>query len=215
MMILTSYTLSTLLALASFTFVASVTPGPNNLMLLHSGARFGFYRTIPHMLGISVGFMVMVFFCCIGVAAVIFGYSATSWILKAIGCIYMLWLSYKLYKNGAIPMDGHLPENKMTRQMDHAAQPMTLMQAALFQYVNPKAWLMALTLPVAYLPAGGSLWVNTLIACLLCVSINLISVSVWARGGELLQAILHRPNWARVANWSIVLMTVYCALSVW
>ena len=153
----------------------------------------------------------MILLCCIGVATMVLGYPATDWVLKIVGSLYMLWLAIKLWKNGAVPADGNLPD----AQNKNAAQPMTLMQAALFQYVNPKAWMMALTLPAVYLPKSGSLWVNTLIACVLCAVINLVSVSVWARGGELLQRVLHKPHYAQIANVMTVLMTVYCALSVW
>ncbi|MBS1175072.1 MAG: eamB 2 [Burkholderiaceae bacterium] len=215
MNVFSAYTLTSLFAMATFAFVTSVTPGPNNLMLLHSGARFGFKRTIPHMVGIASGFCVMILLCCIGVAAVVLGYPATNWVLKIIGSLYMLWLAVKLWKNGAVPKninpDGNLPD----AQNKNTAQPMTLMQAALFQYVNPKAWMMALTLPAVYLPQTGLLWANTLIACALCAVINLLSVSVWARGGEMLQSVLHKPHYAQIANVTIVLMTVYCALSVW
>ena len=215
MNLLSTYTFTSLFAMATFAFVTSVTPGPNNIMLLHSGARFGFNRTIPHMVGIASGFAVMIFLCCIGVAAVVLGYPATDLALKIIGSIYMLWLTWKLWKNGAVPKNIN-PEGNLTDvQGKNAATPMTLMQAALFQYVNPKAWMMALTLPAVYLPKTGSLWVNTLIACALCAVINLVSVSVWARGGEMLQDFLHKPHYAQIANSAIVLMTLYCALSVW
>ena len=215
MNVFSAYTLTSLFAMATFAFVTSVTPGPNNLMLLHSGARFGFKRTIPHMVGIASGFCVMILLCCIGVAAVVLGYPATNWMLKIIGSLYMLWLAIKLWKNGVVPKnispDGNLPD----AQNKNSAQPMTLMQAALFQYVNPKAWMMALTLPAVYLPQTGSLWANTLIACALCAVINLVSVSVWARGGEMLQSVLHKPHYAHIANIAIVLMTLYCSVSVW
>ena len=205
-----NYTFAGLLAMATFAFVTSVTPGPNNIMLLHSGARFGFNRTIPHMVGIASGFAVMIFLCCIGVAAVVLGFPATDWVLKIVGSLYMLWLAWKLWKNGAVPADIQTDTSATDK-----ATPMTLMQAALFQYVNPKAWMMALTLPAVYLPKTGSLWVNTLIACALCAVINIASVSVWARGGQMLQKFLHKPQWMHIANVTIVLMTVYCAVSVW
>lgn len=89
MNVFSAYTLTSLFAMATFAFVTSVTPGPNNLMLLHSGARFGFKRTIPHMVGIASGFCVMILLCCIGVAVVL-GYPATNWMLKIIGSLYML-----------------------------------------------------------------------------------------------------------------------------
>ena len=210
-MMLFNYTFAALLALTTFAFVTSITPGPNNIMLLHSGARFGFRPTVPHMLGISIGFSVMIFLCCIGIAAVVLRYPATDWLLKIIGSLYMLWLSYKLWRNGAMPVAIDTPS---AAEQNHA-QPFSFMQAALFQYVNPKAWMMALTVPAAYLPKTGSLWLNSAFATLLCMAINLPSIAVWARGGELLQSVLHKPRLAQFANAVIVLMTIYCAFSVW
>lgn len=212
------FTLAGLSAMATFAFVTSVTPGPNNIMLLHSGARFGFNRTVPHMVGISLGFGVMIFLCCIGVAQLVLRYPATDWLLKIVGTAYMLWLAYKLWHNGAVPadaVDSTLNNAPANADNPRAARPMTLMQAALFQYVNPKAWLMALSIPAVYLPKSGSLWGNTLVACALCMVINLASISVWAHGGQMLQTLLHRPRLMRVANGLIVAMTVYCALAVW
>ena len=207
-----NYTFTSLMALSMFIFVSSITPGPNNLMLLHSGARFGFRATIPHMLGISIGFAVMVFLCAIGVAAVVFRYPAADVILKTVGCAYMLWLSYKLWLNGIVPpADIDTPSTTETQR----ARPLTFMQAALFQYVNPKAWMMALSITASYLPTTGSIWSNSLVACTLCIVINLFCIAIWARGGELLHTVFHRPRLMRAINALIVAMTVYCAISIW
>ena len=207
-----NYTFAALLALTTFAFVTSITPGPNNIMLLHSGARFGFRLTVPHMLGVSIGFTLMIFLCCIGIAAVILRYPLSNWALKIIGCAYMLWLSYKLWRNGSMP---NPTINTPSADERFRAQPLTFTQAALFQYVNPKAWMVALTIPAAYLPKSGSLWLNSVLIAALCLLINLPSISVWTRGGQMLQALLHRPKLAYWINHLIVLMTIYCAISVW
>jgi threonine/homoserine/homoserine lactone efflux protein len=89
------YTPAALLVLASFAFVSSITPGPNNLMLLHSGARFGFEKSMPHLLGVSIGFGLMLFLCCIGVAAVILKVPYAQLILKTLGCSYMCGCGYR------------------------------------------------------------------------------------------------------------------------
>ena len=89
---LSTFTYTTLWALLTFIFISSITPGPNNIMLLHSGARFGFRLTVPHMLGVSIGFILMIFLCCIGIATVVLRYPATNWALKIIGCAYALAL---------------------------------------------------------------------------------------------------------------------------
>ena len=209
---LSTFTYATLWALLTFMFISSITPGPNNIMLLHSGARFGFRPTVPHMLGISIGFSVMIFLCCIGIAAVVLRYPATDWLLKIIGSLYMLWLSYKLWRNGSMPNPAI---NTPSADERLRAQPLTFTQAALFQYVNPKAWMVALTIPAAYLPKSGSLWLNSVLIAALCLLINLPSISVWTRGGQMLQALLHRPKLAYWINHLIVLMTIYCAVSVW
>ncbi len=205
------FTWASLSAIALFAFVSSITPGPNNIMLLHSGARFGFARSVAHMWGINLGFGVMLMLCCLGVAAVVLQVPQTQWALKVLGCGYMLWLAHKLWRNGALPANGTLPDaaNK------NAAQPMTLMQAALFQYVNPKAWMMALSVPATLLPRSGDLLMHSSIATAIFMVVNLLCISVWVQGGVALQKLMHSPRLAQLVNVSIVAMTVYCAASVW
>ena len=210
-MVLADFNLNTTLAMSMFAFVTAITPGPNNIMLLHSGARSGFERSMPHMLGISGGFAVMIFLCCMGVASVVLSHPMADGLLKVVGSVYMLWLAFKLWQNGAVP-----DENALAIQNDaNHAKPLTFMQAALFQYVNPKAWLVALSIPAVYLPKTGALWLNALVAVVLCMLIIFASLSVWTRGGQMLHGLMRTPNLSSIANGVIVLMTAYCALSVW
>lgn len=204
------YTPAALLALASFAFVSSITPGPNNLMLLHSGAQFGFEKSTPHLLGVSFGFGFMLFLCCIGVAAVILEVPYAQMALKILGCTYMLWLSYKLWRGGALP-----DEKTLNDHSHNQAKPMTFIQASLFQYVNPKAWMMGLSVPSAYLPTTGSVVTNSLLGVALFTIINLVCCGAWVQGGAGIRRLMHNPNLAKVVNISIVLMTLYCAASVW
>ena len=205
------FTAASLSALLMFSFVSSITPGPNNLMLLYSGARFGFNHSLPHLLGVSLGFGFMLILCCLGVAAVFWQIPHAQDALKIVGCAYMLWLAYKLWKNGTLPANGELPDAKNKG----AAKPFTLMQAALFQYVNPKAWMMGLTVPAAYLPNNGHIVVNTLIASAFFTVVNLFCCGTWVQGGVTLQKLMHKPKLAQWINWIIVAMTVYCAAAVW
>lgn len=205
------FTAASLSALLMFSLVSSITPGPNNLMLLYSGARFGFNHSLPHLLGVSLGFGFMLILCCLGVAAVFWQIPHAQDALKIAGCAYMLWLAYKLWKNGALPANGELPDAKNKG----AAKPFTFMQAALFQYVNPKAWMMGLAVPASFLPTSGSIWGNTLVAALVFGVINLLSMTAWVQGGVTLQTLMHKPNLAKAINILIVLMTLYCAASVW
>ena len=158
------------LALVGFAFASSITPGPNNLMLMASGANFGFARTVPHMLGIGLGFTLMVFLVGIGLAQVFDNVPVLHTVLKVVSVFYMFWLAWKI-ANSAPP-----------RKSEAEGTPITFLQAAAFQWVNPKAWAMALTAVTVYSPsrdAEGALWV-----ALIFGATNLPSVSSWTVLGQ-------------------------------
>jgi threonine/homoserine/homoserine lactone efflux protein len=187
-----------LLALLGFAFVTSVTPGPNNMMLLASGVNFGFRRTVPHMLGISVGHSVMVFLVGLGLAGVFKAWPPSLTALKLASVGYMLWLAWKIAHAGA-PGEGRA-----------AAHPMSFMQAAAFQWVNPKAWAMALGAVSAYV-AEPSVWAYAAVALVFSM-VNLPSVSIWAGAGQGLRKWLAAPRRLRVFNWTMAGLLV---LSLW
>jgi threonine/homoserine/homoserine lactone efflux protein len=176
-------------ALALFAFVSSATPGPNNLMLMASGANYGFWRTIPHMLGISVGFMVLMLMAGMGLAQVFEIYPVSYTVLKVGAVIYMLYLAWKIAT--AAPVE----------KRDAAGRPMTFLQAAAFQWVNPKAWAMALTAITVHV-AGQGLWM-LLVAALCFATVNLPSVTIWTLLGQQMTRILTNPARLRAFNWSM------------
>lgn len=159
-----------LLALIAFALVTSITPGPNNLMLMASGANFGFRRTIPHMLGVSIGFTVMIVLVGIGLVGVFDAYPASYRILLVASVSYLLYLAWKI-ATAATPETPEL-----------AGTPLTFLQAALFQWVNPKAWAMALTATSVYAPTQnfGSI---ALVAGVFGL-VSLPSVSSWTALGQ-------------------------------
>ena len=164
-----------LAALALFAFVSSITPGPNNLMLMASGANFGFRRTIPHMTGVGLGFVFMILVLGMGLARTFAAYPTVHEVLKTVAVIYLLWLAWKIAN--AAPVDDA-----------GAGRPLTFLQAAAFQWVNPKAWAMALTAVSAYSPdqsAGGVVTV-----ALVFGAINLPSVGSWTLVGQQMARIL-------------------------
>ena len=132
--------LSLLGPLALFALVSSITPGPNNVMLATSGLNFGFRRTIPHLLGVSIGFTLMVFLVGVGLGSVFQQVPALYTVLKYAGAAYLLYLAWKIANAGEMK-DG------VSR-----ARPMTFLQAAAFQWVNPKAWVMAVGIIATYTP---------------------------------------------------------------
>ncbi|MFP3921924.1 MAG: LysE family translocator [Dichotomicrobium sp.] len=164
-------------ALIAFAFVSSITPGPNNLMLMASGANYGLRRTVPHALGVAIGFAVMVVLVGAGVTRVFDAYPATYTVLKAVSVTYLLYLTWKIVTADA-------PRGKD----GGAGRPLTFLQAALFQWVNPKAWAMALTAVSVYLPAPGLKGV--VLAAIVFAMVNLPSVSFWAVLGKQAQRVL-------------------------
>ena len=163
-----------------FSFVSSITPGPNNLMLMASGANFGFRRTVPHMLGVALGFVFMVFLMGAGLAGIFATYPVTHTVMKFVSVIYMLWLAWKIAN--AAPVS----------QSDAKGTPMTFLQAAAFQWVNPKAWAMAVTAISAYTPSQtlGAVAVVGLIFG----AINLPSVGSWTVVGQQMARVLTNPR---------------------
>lgn len=178
-----------LLALIAFAFVSSITPGPNNLMLMASGANFGFRRTVPHMLGIGLGFTFMVVLVGAGLIQVFNRFPISYTLLKIVSVLYLLYLAWKIAH--AAPAKGR----------EAAGTPMTFLQAAAFQWVNPKAWAMALTAITAYAP-GHTLTV-ILIVAFVFGAINLPSVSVWTVLGQQMARILTNPRRLLVFNWTM------------
>ena len=198
--------LDTLLALVAFAFVTSVTPGPNNLMLLASGVNFGFRRTVPHMLGIGVGFTLMVALVGLGLAPAFEAQPALHTALRAVGAAYMLWLAWRLAHAG--PVGNGAP----TR-----GRPMRFLGAAAFQWVNPKAWVMALTAVAVYAGADGGA-AGVLPVALVFGAVNLPSVAVWAAFGAALRQALSRPATLRRFNVAMALLLVaslWALLTAW
>jgi threonine/homoserine/homoserine lactone efflux protein len=191
-------TLDLLIALVGFALVTSITPGPNNMMLLASGVNFGLRRTVPHMLGISVGHSVMVFLLGLGVAGAIRAAPWAGLVLKALSVGYMLWLAWKI-AHAAAPGEGKA-----------AGRPFTFLQAAAFQWVNPKAWAMALGAVAAYAPTGSVGAVVVVALVFACV--NLPSVTLWAAAGQGIRRWLMVPGRLQAFNWAMAGLLV---LSLW
>lgn len=178
-----------------FAFVSSVTPGPNNLMLASSGLNYGFRRSIPHMLGISCGFMLMLVLVGLGFGAMFRAWPILHNALELVCAIYLLYLAYHIAT--AVPA-----ESAPTR-----GKPFSFLQAAAFQWVNPKAWAMALAVVAVYLPPGG-LFSELIVAALICGFVNLPSVSVWTLFGVALRRLLHRPAAIRTFNIGMAMLLI-------
>jgi len=189
-----------LLPLMTFAFVTCVTPGPNNTLLLVSGANFGFRRTVPHMLGISLGMAAMIFGMGLGLAAMIQRYDWVYTVLKLAAAVYVAWLAWKI-AHAAAPSQG------TTR-----AQPIGLWQAAAFQWVNPKAVAMAISAASIYGAGGGAGQLALVALCFVCV--GLPSISLWVIAGEALRQWLQSPARLRAFNWTMAALLIAAMVPV-
>ena len=186
-------------ALAAFAFVSSITPGPNNLMLMASGANYGLRRTLPHMLGVALGFAFMVILVGVGLIQIFDAFPVTYTVLKVASVGYLLYLAWKIATAAA-------PEAK-----EPTGTPFTFLQAAAFQWVNPKAWTMALTAISVYAVPEAGVW-GILLVGLVFGAVNLPSVSVWTWMGQQLRRVLDDPRKLRVFN---IAMAVLLIGSLW
>ncbi|MEP2718937.1 LysE family translocator [Pseudophaeobacter sp.] len=182
------------LALALFAFVSSITPGPNNLMLMASGANFGFRRTIPHMLGVGLGFVFMVILVGAGLVQIFDAFPVSYTALKVASVIYLLYLAWKIAHAGPVETSGN------------RGAPMTFLQAAAFQWANPKAWAMALNAISAYTP-DQTLWAIFIVAAVFG-AINLPSVGSWTILGQQMARFLTNPRRLTQFNWLMAVLLV-------
>ena len=183
-----------LFALAVFAFVGIATPGPNNLMLLASGANFGLRRTLPHMAGITLGLASMLLIVGLGLGTLFRTAPVAFTVLKAASVVYFFWLAWKIAHAAA-------PGSVATD-----AQPLSVRQAALFQWVNPKAWAMALGVITAYAPDRTlrTILVVMLVFLVLGPPLNVI----WTLLGHGLRQILTNPARLTAFNWTMAALLV-------
>lgn len=184
-----------LAALSAFALATSITSGPNNMMLMASGANFGLRRTAPHALGVGIGFTLMIVLVGVGLMELFDLFPVLNSVLKVVSVVYMLWLAWKIANAGA-PSDGEGP----------GGRPMSFVQAMLFQWVNPKAWSMALTAIALYAPDRNLAAV--LLVALVFGIINLPSTSLWAVMGVSLRGWLSSPARLRAFNWTMAALLV-------
>ena len=186
------------LPLLTYVATMSVTPGPNNLMLAASGVNFGFRRTVPHMLGVSIGHGFQVCIVAGLLAWMLAWLEALRPVLVGAGCGYLFWLAWRQARAGE-PGQGQ------------RVQPLGFIGAALFQWVNPKAWMMGVNTAILFLPSGSGWWTAASLA-LVCIAVNLPCVAVWAVAGDRLRHRLHDPLALRAFNLSMAALLAGTAL---
>jgi threonine/homoserine/homoserine lactone efflux protein len=188
-----------IIPLTLFAFVGSFTPGPNNLMVTASGTAFGFGRTLPHMLGVTIGFGAMIVAFGLGLAQVLARFPAVHQWLRFIGAAYLLYLAIRL------AFAGDPESDKVLRR------PLGFFEAALFQWVNPKAWTLAIGVVAAFTTVGANPTIELTVIALVFMLTTLPSLALWCLCGVAIAQLMSSPRARRVVN---LLMAGLVALSV-
>ena len=182
-------------ALLLFATATLFTPGPNNIMLMTSGLTFGFKRTRPHLFGVSLGFGTMALCVGFGLGAVFRAHPLLHTALKIGGTSYLLYLAWKIAHAGPM-QDGH----------DKGA-PFTFFQAAAYQWVNPKAWSMAVGSMAAFAPRTGYPF-NEIIIALVFATLGTVSAGTWTIFGTKLRLLLKTPRALKIFNLTMAVLLV-------
>lgn len=192
-----------LVALIVFAVVSTFTPGPNNLMLMSSGANFGFKRSLSHMSGVVFGFAFMVVLVGLGLMNIFDLLPVAHDVLKVLSIVYLVYLSYKIARAGEI---------KESAQQD--AKPLTFLQACAFQWVNLKGWTMALTAISVYSPDRSML--SILFISITFAVINVPTVSIWTILGQKISVLLSNQRRLTLFNYTMagcLLASIYPVLA--
>jgi threonine/homoserine/homoserine lactone efflux protein len=197
---------SWLSGLASLAFVTSITPGPNNFMLMSSGLRFGLLRSLPHLLGVAVGFAGLLITADVGLGFAVARYPAVAQGLALACALYLCWLAWGLLR--ASPHSAADASPTQPKQV-----PMRLWQAALFQWANPKAWSMAVAGAAIAAQSGLESAVRTALLVVVFVAITLPCILAWTAAGSQLRRLLQRPRAYRA--FSIAMAAALVLTAVW
>jgi threonine/homoserine/homoserine lactone efflux protein len=182
-------------AVALYGLVTSITPGPNNTMLLASGLNFGMAKTMPHVWGINIGFTGMIIGVGLGLGAVFAAFPVLHLVLKIVGSAYLVYLAWRIATSG--PMGDEIADKK----------PFTFVEAAAFQWVNPKAWVMAVGAISAYVPPDQFL-IGVFSVALVFGAVNFPSILLWAGFGAALRNVLTNPKAVVIFNLAMAALLI-------
>lgn len=192
------------LYLAIFIFAASttVTPGPNNIMIMTSGLNYGIKKSIPHLLGICFGFPAMVIMVGLGFSVVFEMYPLFHEVIKVVGVVYLLYLAWLIASSLPASLEGN------------NAKPFSFTQAALFQWVNPKAWVMATGAVSAYTTISTDILSQVIFIALAFFIVAFPCVGIWLVFGVGLKKYFNSPKHQKIFNLSMALLLIGSVLPV-
>ena len=190
------------LAFLPFAVSMSFTPGPNNLMLANAGARFGFARTLPHQCGVVLGFAVMTLTVGLGVAGLIKAAPLLYTVMKYASLLYLVYLAWRI------------ATAEKVKAAQAAPRPMSFLQGAAFQWINPKGWIIALSAMTAFTTRGLDTWVQVLVITVVLAIVGVASTSTWAVFGTVISRYLTTPRRRTAFNWTMAALLIMSIIPV-
>lgn len=191
------YTFSLIASIVTFSLTSTLTPGPNNIMLLSSGLTFGYKRTLPHMMGIIIGFPIMIMCIGLGMGIVFKQFPSLLHILKILGALYLFWMAYKIATN--------VSEYK-TNTVD--GEPFSFFQAVLFQWVNMKGWIVAITSISIFVTSVDQASFQVFIIAFIYLLGAVIATNLWVFGGVILKKVLKDQKYISIFNKLMALLLI-------
>jgi threonine/homoserine/homoserine lactone efflux protein len=190
-----------LFALISFYFVMYVTPGPNNAMVLASGLKFGFIKSIPHMSGITIGHVLQLILVCLGLGKIFLVFPQLQGILKILCALYLLYLGYKII-------------GSFSKIKEDGSRPLKFHEAALFQIVNPKAWTISSMVASGFLPENGNLFFSIFFIGMIALIICPLSISPWAAFGSIIRNLVKNNKIKALIEYFLAVLLLITAIII-
>ena len=191
----------TLFALISFYFVMYVTPGPNNAMVLASGLKFGFFKTVPHMSGITIGHVLQLSLVCLGLGKIFQIFPQLQNILKIMCSLYLLYLGYKII-------------GSFSKIKEDDSRPLKFHEAALFQIINPKAWTISSMAASSFLPKESNLIISIIFISIIALIICPLSISPWAAFGSAIRNLVKNNKIKAVIEYFLAILLLITAIII-
>ena len=193
--------LNLFIGLVTFYFVMYVTPGPNNTMVLTSGVKFGFSKTIPHMSGITIGHVCQTVVVCLGLGKIFQMFPNIQNVLKIICSLYLLYLGYKII-------------GSFSKIKEDGSRPLKFYEASLFQLVNPKAWTISTMVASGFLPNDEKLIISILFISITALIICPLSISVWAAFGTGIRNLVKNNKKKAIVEYFLAILLLITAIMI-
>lgn len=191
-----------IIAVATYNFVMYVTPGPNNAILTASGIKFGFAKTLPNLFGIPTGHGLQLMLVCLGLGSLFIAFPILLEILRYVGATYLLYLSYKMFGS----LNVKINEDK--------SRPLTYFEAIVFQFVNPKAWIICSTAVSIFYPKDVNIFLGTFFMVFMSTIVNLPSISIWAFGGSIIGKYLKNIRLKKFVELLLAIMLILTSIYI-